>query len=253
MLAGVARMLRALRVPRASRCAIALAASLCAGAAAAQVVGSLDLASQNRYRGTATDDVGPVLRASVMADSTFAFADGAYAGVSGLWRTRDGGLASADAMLGWSGRWNALEPFAAVDPRWGWDAGVHRMHYGAGSRYDFSEAMLGLLAPNVSARVWWSPHYFGGDWASIYGEVNGNLDLDEHWRLFAHVGALRYGNTGPGRHVPGRTDALAGAGYVWNAVDVRVTRDGLVTGKALDDIDTRRRRAAWVLSASVAF
>lgn len=230
-----------------------LAALACGGATQAQIVGSLGIASENRYRGTGTDDVGPVVRASVMADSTAAFTNGAYAGLAGLWHTRDGGLANAEALLGWSGRWNALGAFADADPGWGWDAGVHRMHYGAGTRYDFSEAMLGLLAPGASARVWWSPHYFGGTWASIYSEVNGNVDLDEHWRVFGHLGALRYGNTGPGRHIPGRTDALLGAGYVIDAFDLRLTRDGLVSGRAIDDLDTSRRRAAWVFSASIAF
>jgi hypothetical protein len=225
----------------------------CAGATQAQVVGSLGIASQNRYRGTGTDDVGPVVRASVMADSTSAPTDGAYAGLSGLWRTRDGGLANAEGLLGWSGRLNSLASFATLDPGWGWDVGVHRMHYGAGTRYDFSEAMVGLLAPNVSARVWWSPHYFGGRWASIYSELDGSLDLDDHWRVFAHVGGLRYGNTGPGRHIPGRTDALIGAGYTIDAFDLRVTRDGLVSGHAIDELDSNGRTAAWVFSASVAF
>ncbi len=233
--------------------AAAVLALCCATAAHAQVAGSLGIASQDRYRGTGTDNIGAVVRASVMVDSTLPFAPGAYAGLSGLWRTRDGGLADAQALLGWSGRWNTLGTFADADPRWGWDVGVHRTHYGLGSRYDFSEAMVGLLAPNASARVWWSPHYFGGDWASIYSEIDASHDLDEHWRLFGHLGALRYGNTGPGRHIPGRTDALAGVGYVIDAVDLRLTRDGLVSGHAIDDIDRRRRAAAWVFSASVAF
>jgi hypothetical protein len=231
----------------------AIAALFGTGAACAQFAASAGLASENRYRGTRTGDVGPVLRASVMADSTAAWSDGAYAGLSGLWRTRDGGLANAEAMLGWSGRWNAFGPLATIDPAWGWDVGVHRMHYGAGARYDFNEAMVSLLGPGLSARVWWSPHYFGGPWASVYSELNGNIDLDDHWRVFAHAGVLHYGNTGGGHHIPGRTDALVGAGYVIDRYDVRLTRDGLVTGRPIDDIDDHMRRPAWVLSGSVAF
>ena len=70
-----------------------------------------------------------------------------------LWRTRDAGLASADAMAGWSGRLNELPGLAALAPDWGWDAAVHRTHYGEGARYDFSEAMLGLLAPDWTLRT----------------------------------------------------------------------------------------------------
>jgi hypothetical protein len=226
-------------------------ASLVAPPACAQFSGSLGLASADRYRGTGTPSAGAVLRASAMVDLPGPLAQGGYAGLSGLWRTRDGGLANAEAIAGWSGRWNAWPSWASVDPAWGWDLGVHRMHYGGG-RYDFTEAMAGLLAPNASARLWWSPHYFGSDWASVYAELNGRLDLDGCWRLLGHVGVLRYTRSG-GHRVPGRTDALAGVGCTLGDWDLRLTRDGLLDGRPLDDIDARRRTSAWVLAASVAF
>ncbi len=253
-MAAATRVGRLGRPPgRCAPCAAALL--LCVGAAQAQVAGSLDLASENRYRGMATEDVGPVLRASAMLDSPFVATAGAYAGVSGLWRTRDGGLANAAAMVGWSGRLDAFAPFADVDPGWGWDVAVRRMHYGEGSRYDFSEAMLGALAPGWSARAWWAPHYFGGTAAALYGEVDASRDIGERWRVFAHVGHLRYygyPGTGQGRQAP-RTDALAGVGRAVGSWDVRLTRDGLVSGAPPDGAGSRRRRAAWVLEASVAF
>jgi len=42
-------------------------------------------------------------------------------------------------------------------------------------------------------------------------------------------------------------------GYTVDAFDLRVTRDGLVSGHAIDELDSNRRAAAWVFSASVAF
>lgn len=232
--------------------ATAVLACLATPLACAQFSGSMGLSSADRYRGTGTPNAGPVLRASAMVDLPAPFAQGGYAGVSGLWRTRDGGLANAEAIAGWSGRWNAFSRGADLDPAWGWDLGVHRMHYGASARYDFTEAMAGLLAPNASARVWWSPHYFGGDWSSVYAEANGRLDVDGCWHVLGHLGVLRYGNT-HGRRVPGRSDALAGVDCTLGDWDVRLTRDGLLAGRPLDDVDARRRAPAWVLAASVVF
>jgi hypothetical protein len=191
-----------------------------------------------------------VLRASAMADSSW----GAYAGVSGLWRTRDGGLASADALAGWSGRLAALPGLAALSPDWGWDAAVHRTHYGRGDGRDFSEAMLGLLGPGFTLRSWYSPHYFGGDMHVFYTELDASHAFDERWHAFGHLGWLRYGG-GPyyEKTIPDRTDTLLGIGVTLSSWDLRLARDGLVAGNARPDMDARRRRAAWIASASVAF
>ncbi|MEP6505911.1 MAG: hypothetical protein ABJD97_21435 [Betaproteobacteria bacterium] len=239
---------------RVSSCALAAAVLACAAPAHAQFAATLGVDSVSRYRGTGTGDRGPVLRASVMADAPWAVASGAYAGVAGLWRTRDAGLASADAIVGWSGRFNALPALDELAPDWGWDLGVHRRHDGEGARYDFNEAMLGVLAPGWSARAWWSPHYFGGHASSLYTELNGSRDLGEHWHVFGHLGHIRYGRSAYGQpHVAGRADTVLGIGYAIDAWDIRLSRDALVAGHARDDLDARRRGAAWVLGASVAF
>ena len=235
---------------QAARCAIALAALGWTCAAHAQVAATLGVDSVNRYRGTGTDDVGPVVRASAMAD----WGSGAYGGVSGLWRTRDAGLASADAMLGWSRRLNELSGLEALAPGWAWDAAVHRTHYGEGSRYDFSEAMAGLLAPDWALRTWYAPHYFGGLTHTLYTELNASHALDDRWHAFAHVGWLHYGPAPAYQaRVPDRTDTLVGIGATLSRWDLRLARDGIVAGDARSDIDARRRRAAWILSGSVAF
>jgi len=226
--------------------ALALAA---AGAAHAQIAGTLALVNQNRYRGSATEDRGPVLRAGVMGDAS----SGLYGGLSGLWRTRDGGLASAEAIVGVSGRWNVLAAFSGADPAWGWDLAWHRTHYGESSRYDFSEGMAGLLAPGCSARLWWSPHYFGSDWSSLYAELDASRALDERWRAFAHLGTLRYGPGRDGWRPPGRTDASAGVAWSFDDWELRLARDGLVDGRPFGGVTTTRRRAGWLASASIAF
>lgn len=235
---------------RAASWTLAFAALALPCAANAQFAASLGIDSVDRYRGLGTPDVGPVVRASAMADAPF----GAYGGVSGLWRTRDGGLASTDAMLGWSGRLAALPGLGALSPDWGWDAAVHHNHYGAGDGHDFSEAMLGLLGPDWTLRTWFSPHYFGGDMHTFYTELNASHAFDERWHAFGHLGWLHYGR-GPyyDEPIPDRTDTLVGIGATWSSWDFRLARDGLVSGQARDALDARRRRGAWILGASVAF
>jgi hypothetical protein len=239
---------------QAACCALACGALALPSAARAQFVGTLGLDSVNRYRGSGTDDVGPVLRASAMADATSGPLAGAYGGVAGLWRTLDAGLASADAIVGWSGRLSDLPALAALAPAWGWDAAVHRTHYGDGSRHDFSEAMAGLLAPDWTLRTWFAPRYFGASTHTLYTELDANHALDEHWHVFGHAGWLHYGAAPRDQsRIPDRADTLVGIGGSWSRWDVRLARDGVVAGHARSDIDARRRRAAWILSAAVAF
>ena len=219
-------------------------------AAHAQFAATLGIDSVNRYRGVGTDDVGPVVRASAMADST----RGAYGGVSGLWRTRDAGLASVDAMVGWSGRLDELPALAALSPGWGWDAAVHRTHYGEGARYDFSEAMAGLIAPEWTLRTWFAPHYFGGNVHTLYTELAASHAFDDHWHAFGHLGWLHYGPAPRYQaRLPDHVDTQAGPGYTLERWDFRLARDGIVAGHPRSDIDARRRAAAWILGASVAF
>ena len=235
---------------QAASCALACAALALPCASHAQFAATLGIDSVNRYRGMGTADVGPVARASAMVDAPF----GAYGGVSTLWRLRDGGLASADALIGWSGRLDALPGLAALSPEWGWDAAVHRAHYGQGDGNDFSEAMLGLLGPDLTLRTWFSPHYFGGDMHTFYTELNASHAFDDRWHAFGHLGWLHYGG-GPYYEtpIPDRTDTLVGIGASLSSWDLRLARDGIVAGRARSDVDARRRRAAWILGASVAF
>lgn len=220
------------------------AALALACAAHAQFAGTLGISSTDRYRGMGTGEAGAVLRASAMAD----LPAGAYGGISGLWRTRDAGLASAEAMIGWSGRLDALPP------DWGWDFAVRRTHYGGAGDKDFTEAMLGVLGPDFALRTWFAPHYFGGYTRTFYTELNASHAPDPRWHVFGHVGWLHYGPAADYQErTPDRTDTLVGIGATLSRWDVQLARDGIVAGRARGGLDARARRAAWIASASVAF
>jgi len=229
---------------QAARCVLAAAALAASCAAQAQFAGTLGVASVDRYRGMGTGDAGAVVRASAMLDLPV----GAYGGVSGLWHTRGAGAARAEAMIGWSGRFDALPP------DWGWDAAVHRTHFAAAGDKDFTEAMLGLLGPDVALRGWYAPHYFGGYTRTFYTELNASHALDARWRAFGHVGWLHYGPAADYQpRTPDRTDTLVGIGATLARWDMQLARDGIVAGHARGGLDARGRRAAWILGASVAF
>jgi hypothetical protein len=234
---------------RAASCALAAVALGLPCTSHAQIAAALGIDSVNRYRGMGTYDVGPVVRASAMADSSW----GAYGGLAGLWRARDAGLASADALVGWSARLNTLPGLATLSPDWGWDAAVHRTHYGQGDR-DFSELMIGLLGPDCTLRTWFSPHYFGGDMHTFYTELNASHAFDARWRAFGHLGWLNYGGGSYYEtRIPGHADTLVGIGVTLSNWDIHLARDGLVAGHARADMDARMRRPAWILGASIAF
>jgi len=220
------------------------------GHAQAALALALGLDSVDRYRGMGTADVGPVLRASAMVDAPA----GAYAGIAGLWRTRDAGLASADALLGWSGRLAALPALDTLAPEWGWDAALHRRHDDGDGRRDFNEAMLGLLAPGLALRAWYAPHYFGGYAHTVYTELDGSRALDDRWHAFAHLGWLHYGPAEAGEaRTPDRVDTRVGIGATLSNWELRLARDAVLAGHGRGDLDARRRSPAWILGASVAF
>jgi hypothetical protein len=225
----------------------------CTLPAHAQFSGVAGIDNENRYRGLATDDVGAVARLSGMVDAPA----GLYAGLSGIWRTHDGHLASADAIAGWSGRGSDLDALQGIDAAWGWDLGVHRRHYGENGAYDFSELMAGVLGPGFNLRVWWSPHYYGQAYPSWYFDLNTWHELDQHWRVFAHVGVLSYripAGWPPYETVfTGYTDGLLGVSWSSGPWELRVARDGLLAGDAPPGLDEHQRAPGWLLSANFAF
>jgi hypothetical protein len=90
-------------------------------------------------------------------------------------------------MVGWSGRLDALPGLAAAVAAMGLGRGraPHPLRRAA-TRYDFSEAMVGLLAPAGSLRTWFAPHYFGGDMHAFYTELNASHAFDDRWHAFGH-------------------------------------------------------------------
>lgn len=146
-----------------------------------QVSGSIALVSDYRFRGVSLSDEQPALQLNLEYDRD----DGWYAGgfVSSAQVNEDEpAAAQLVAYAGYARR---------LSSGWGWEVGATKSVFLQAAGYDYAELFVGMSAENISARLYFSPNYFGRDGESIYAEFNGAYPLRQHLRLLGHIGFLR--------------------------------------------------------------
>ncbi len=177
--------------------ALTLPMLLVATHARAQLAFSAAVDSDYRFRGLTLSGGQPDLRLSLAYDH----ASGAYAGLSVIGSRkyeRSAGLAADIEYAGF------------VSQRHGgmaWEAGLTHTHIRERVVYDYNEVYGGLLSEHFSARLSWSPRYYGRRMQTLYTDLNAGQHLSSHWRVFGHAGALTP-LTGPQRK--GRYDVRIG-------------------------------------------
>ena len=161
--------------------ALLLAAS--AQPAQAQFAGSLNLASNDIFRGHSTSGDNPALTGSVAFDHH-----------SGLYL---GGTLSGMAGEHHGPRFNATTQFAGWATQAGrisFDAGViHRRYsrfYTAEYARDYFEAYAGISGRDLGVRLFYSPDFDNHGRSAVYSEVNATLLSRERFSLTAHIGGL---------------------------------------------------------------
>jgi uncharacterized protein (TIGR02001 family) len=190
---------------------------LVAAPAMAQVAVSVSADSDDRFRGVSLSDSKPVLSATIAWDH----ASGAYAGGSVIGVE---GPASDPQALGYVVYVGLSE---RVNTGLAWDVGVTNSHYTepTSDRYtvDYTEVFAGLVADNFSARLYFSPSYFGDGAQTLYLDVDGAVRPARHWRLFGHLGALTTvgGVAGLGSH-RAYLDARAGVAFEFRSCELRL-------------------------------
>ncbi|MES2323019.1 MAG: TorF family putative porin [Pseudomonadota bacterium] len=158
---------------------LALALALASGHASAQATFSASLASDYRFRGMSLSAERAAPGVAVNIDTS----SGLYAGAS-LMRARflytpvD---LQAIAYAGYVRRFDADVS---------WDAGVTETRFSGAKRYNYRELHAGVSSERFSARMYWSPHYFGIGKSSVYAEVKGSHPLTDRIELVGHVGHL---------------------------------------------------------------
>jgi len=237
------RPLRSLARATALGLVLGIGASLVT-AARAQVSASVSVVSDYRFRGISLSDDRPAVQGSVAWDHPGGWYAGAFAS------TIDAQFLAAkyEGVL-YAGFASRLVGDAS------WDAGVSYATFPRSSEYDYLEAYVGLSASRLSARVHYSPDYFGQGVPSVYGEVNGAWPLGDRLNLLAHIGALRARH--PAQYaVQGKTVRVDGR--VGLALDMRWATLQLAwvrgdTAAALYPVDREGRRNTLVVSLSRAF
>jgi len=153
--------------------------------AMAQLAGSLSVESDARFRGYSLGSGDPA-----------ATLDLGYDHKSGLYLNGSATLGleqSEPALL----TYQVNAGYAArINPTVSVDAGAIRSwytHYSTGTRdTHYTEVYLGVTAHGISSRVYYSPDYLRPGVETLYGEVEGTLDLAPKWHLSGHAGLLTH-------------------------------------------------------------
>ncbi len=217
--------------------AIAGIAVLMSGAPArAQLSGSVSVESDYRFRGVSLSDGRPDVRLNLSYDSP----GGAYAGLSLIGARDAGGRTSVAGYIDYAGYISSPVKGLA------WEAGASQVHFRQREAYDYSEVYAGLVGDRFSARLSYSPRYYGRDEATLYADLSTSRRLSPHWRVVAHAGVLTPLN---GLYRGERYDVRAGVAVSLRNYEVQLawTRATPFSGRPGDDSD------AVVASASYFF
>lgn len=188
--------------------------------AAAQLGGSVTLSSEARLRGRPISDHRPVARLELDHDSASGFYVG---GSAAIVVTRDEGIRPF-AYTQYAGFTHRVAGSTAID------AGLVHNGYseysGVAGGGSYTEAYVGLVGPQLSARLYLSPGYFRKDEPTLYMEVDGHVDIGRNGLLFAHVGRLTYLRDHPGRARAASTDWRIGLRRRLGTVDLEAAWTG---------------------------
>jgi len=227
------------------RGAVTLLVCAYASAVGAETSGTASLLSDYRYRGMTLSDGKPAAQLGLGYDDPL----GWYAGVFGSTVRLPEPTAPGLQGMGFAGFASRLAEGVSVEI-----GGDYSVFTGAAA-YDYGEVYLGVASDNLSARIYYSPRYFGGPSSSVYGELNGAQPLFERIRLLGHVGLLATRSVpayGPRPHqqiVDGKVGVLADI----HSVQVELAWVGISHTYSAYPTTGSNRRNSVVLTLSLAF
>jgi uncharacterized protein (TIGR02001 family) len=177
--------------------------------ACAQVSGSAIVASDYRYRGITLSDRKPAAQAGVSYDDPLGWFVGAFGSTVRL-AAPTGPAWQTMVFAGYASR---ISPDVSVE------AGGDYSAFTGASGDNYGEVYVGAANENMSARIHYSPSYFGQAANSIYGEINATQPLVDRVGIFMHVGLTHtradyaYGSRSTQNVVDGRVGI--GANFEW--------------------------------------
>jgi len=208
--------------------------------AAAEIGASVSVSSQARFRGYSLSSGRPVAALALSYDD----AGGFYAGGSATAVATAHSGARFLGVQGNVGYARRLESGATLDV--GVDRSEYSEYFSAGRNAGYTEVYVGLITPNVSSHIYYSPNYFGFGYSTFYGEIDGILRPSPNWRLNAHIGTIV------------RTDGERKPGYDWRlgistqtgGVDWQLALSG---GGPKPDFYNERRHSRTALSVGATY
>ena len=194
--------------------------------AAAQLGGSVSLASQARLRGQPVSGHRPVAELELVHDGASGFYLG---GSAAIVASRDAGL-QPFAFKQYAGFARRLSPGMTLD------IGIVHNGYteysGLPDGGSYTEAYVGIAGRNLAGRFFVSPGYFRKDQPTFYAEVDGHLNLAQEWLIFAHLGRLTNLNDDRSDTTQGNAiDWRIGLRHSMGAVDLEAAWTGYMQDK----------------------
>jgi uncharacterized protein (TIGR02001 family) len=215
--------------------AIALGGTLQSAGAAAQVSGTLTVVSDYRFRGVSLSAQKPAVQGALAYDDP----QGWYLGAFGSTVELAGGSSTTAQLLAYAG---VTRPAGGA---FHWDLGAYYSAFTQSRSYDYGELYLGITSSDFTARVHYSPKYFGAARGSFYGEIDVARPLGGGFVLFGHVGVLvpdGHGEYQYGASVQNPVDARAGLGFEIGGLKLQLAWVGINgVGSVYPVYDTQRR------------
>jgi uncharacterized protein (TIGR02001 family) len=228
----------------ALRAAGLLCFTLAAGDVRAQVSGSVSVVSDYRYRGVSLSHNDPAAQLAVVYDHPHGWYAGAFASTVRI------GQPSSDEVQGifFAGYARTL-PSGVT-----WEAGIDYSGFTGTTSYAYPEAYVGAAYQKVSARLYYSPRYYGRASDSIYAEFNAAHRLFDRVQLVAHVGAFwTNGRTIYGTASDPVFDGRLGLVFEFDRFNVQLSLVGISLASTGYSISGVRSRNGPVLSVSWLF
>ncbi len=198
------------------RWALAPLTALVATASLAQVSGTASLLSDDRFRGVSLTQGHFAAQLDVACDHPSGLYAGAFAS-----------NVEFDPAIGQEAQGIAYAGYARrLRSGWSLDAGAAYSDFSNDADYRYWELHAGVASDTFSARLYFSPNYFGGSIHTVYAELNGSYRLTERFRAVGHAGLLQAfaGATDQSGGSHPHADFLAGVEYRMQPFSVQVAR-----------------------------
>ena len=195
----------------------------CAGGAAAQFSGTLSAVTDYRYRGITFSDGSPAAQAGLTYDDPKGWFAGGFGSTIRL--APPGGTSAYLQAILYAGYAARLPSGISVE------AGGDYSVFAGAKNLNYGEVFVGGATENLSARIYYSPHYFGQSSNAVYGELNGAQPLIDRVSLRMHAGLLRSRYESP-------------YGYPHRAQSTQNIVDGRIGLRV--DLDLLQFEIAWV-------